>query len=211
MSDHVVGSQRYFAFLILLLGQLCFPEKINGQQPVRPALGQTLVKLFIADDVRVRAKKIPRAFNERGEPRRLTPNELKDLRGNDPKVPGYAAEYSDLKPGQLVVIYLARKKLGKDAVKSKDAQIDAVNEETWVPAGQLSGRLAIVEGPEFAKAPKIPPKGKAAGKAREILRQLTLRANPYLPGNPPLKLSPVEASDDVVVTMVLIVDDRTTK
>lgn len=61
------------------------------------------------DDVNVRRPKPPAAFDDKGNPKRYTRKELRELKG-DPKLPGFPAEFSDLKPGQYVQVVLVRKK-----------------------------------------------------------------------------------------------------
>ena len=72
------------------------------------------VELWPADDMKVRTLVLPQDFDEKGRPRRYTSKELRELKGPDPKLPGYTADFDSLKPDQIVKIYLARK---NEAVK----------------------------------------------------------------------------------------------
>ena len=72
------------------------------------------VEVQTADDVKVRILQLPPAFDDKGKPRRYTPKELKQLKGPDPKQPGYTGGFDSLKPGQKVQLTLAR---SKDALK----------------------------------------------------------------------------------------------
>jgi hypothetical protein len=72
------------------------------------------VELDLAEDVKVRARRPVRQFDDKGNIIRYTPQELKALRG-DGKLPGYAAELSDLQPGQKVLVKVVRRKPAKPA------------------------------------------------------------------------------------------------
>jgi len=77
------------------------------------------------DDVKVRILKPPPAFDDKGNPKKYTRKELRELKG-DSKLPGYPAEFSDLKPGQYVQVTLVRKKGVRR--KPKDAAVDPTDE-----------------------------------------------------------------------------------
>ena len=180
--------------LVLVSGQA-----VQSQTGAKRAPPQKQVKLSVVDGVKVRTRLLPMAFDEKGAPRKLTTEEVKELRGNDPKLPGYAADYSDLKGGQAVLIYLGRIKTtipiddsqsGNEAAKSTS--------QPWDPAGQFAARLVKVEGPEFAKS-KTTPKGKAGNKT--ISRQITVSVT----------ATAVPALQDLSAVLIEILDDRTTK
>lgn len=63
-----------------------------------------------ADDLKVRAKFPPIAFDDKGNVKKYTAKELKELKGDDPKAPGYQADFDSLKPGQFVTVSLMQKK-----------------------------------------------------------------------------------------------------
>jgi hypothetical protein len=172
--------------------------EVHAQTASKRAPAPKQVKLSVIDGVQVRARLLPIAFDEKGAPRKLTQDEVKELRGNDPKVPGYAADYFDLKAGQAVIIYLGR----LNTTNTKDSQSTdksaRSDQQSWDPAGQITARLAKVEGPEFAKS-KTAPKGKAPAKT--IPRQITILAD----------ASSAAALQDLSAVMIEILDDRTTK
>jgi hypothetical protein len=62
------------------------------------------------DDLKVRSVQPPMQFDEKGRARPPTRKELKELRGSDPKLPGYQADFSDLKMEQIVDVSLVTKK-----------------------------------------------------------------------------------------------------
>jgi hypothetical protein len=75
--------------------------------------------LTLAEDVVVRTANPPERLDENGKPKKIPPDELRKLKGNDPKVPGYAAEPSALQKGQTVKVTLSRLKDTKKA-QTKD-------------------------------------------------------------------------------------------
>jgi hypothetical protein len=82
------------------------------------------VRAVPADDMKVRLAQPPPAFDDKGNIKKYTAKELKELKGPD-NLPGYTGTMDDVKANQLVVVYLARKpaKAGdkaKDGEKTKD-------------------------------------------------------------------------------------------
>jgi hypothetical protein len=67
------------------------------------------LEISLADDAVIRFKKPPKQYDDNGKPISPTEAQLKELKG-DPKLPGYKAEFSDLKPGQVLEIRLSRLK-----------------------------------------------------------------------------------------------------
>jgi hypothetical protein len=63
----------------------------------------------VDDDVAIRRQQPLPAFDDKGQPRKYTPAELKELRGPDASVPGYPADFTDLKPGRTVTLYLVQR------------------------------------------------------------------------------------------------------
>jgi hypothetical protein len=80
------------------------------------------VEWTATDEVKVRMKYPPPKFNDKGKPVPYTKKELYELRGND-KLPGFPAEFSDIKVGQIVEVTLLQNKNGSRPVKrGKDAE-----------------------------------------------------------------------------------------
>jgi hypothetical protein len=77
------------------------------------------VDIETADDLKVRMANPPIAFDEKGKPKKYTPAELKELKG-DPKLPGYAGDFDSLRPGQIVTIKLMKMKDTPKAKPTKD-------------------------------------------------------------------------------------------
>lgn len=62
--------------------------------------------LDVADKLIVRRLNPPFEYDDRGEVKTYTREELAKMRGTDTRLPGYAATISDLMPGQTVKVYL---------------------------------------------------------------------------------------------------------
>jgi hypothetical protein len=75
-------------------------------------LGRKNEKIMTIDDVKVRSKNPPIAYDDKGNKKKYTAKELKELRG-DAKLPGYAADFNDLKANQVVEVSLVYKKSDK--------------------------------------------------------------------------------------------------
>jgi len=102
----------------------------------------------LADDVKVRTNFLPPQSDEKGRPKKYTAEEKHKLKGDDPKLPGYAAELSALAKGQVIEVHLSRLKstaakkpapsdkdkvMAKDKAKDKEADKDkAVDRDVMV-------------------------------------------------------------------------------
>jgi hypothetical protein len=83
---------------------------------------QKEVEWTAADEVKVRMKYPPPKFDDKGRPKRYTTKELQELRGND-RLPGFPAEFSDIKAGQIVEVTLLQSKNGPRPIRrGKDAE-----------------------------------------------------------------------------------------
>ncbi len=67
------------------------------------------VELQSLDEVKVRSLQPKQQFDDKGRARRPTKQELKDMKGTD-KLPGYQADFADLKTEQIVEVELVTKK-----------------------------------------------------------------------------------------------------
>jgi hypothetical protein len=83
-----------------------------------------------ADDMKVRIMYPPPAFDEKGNLKKYTAKELRELKGSDSTLPGYAAEMDALKTGQIVTVYLAKqtpkKKKDKDDLEDDKPSIKMI-------------------------------------------------------------------------------------
>lgn len=78
------------------------------------------IELQPADDLKVRTRQLPLETDEKGKPRRLTEKEKRELKGPDPKLPGYTADFDSLKPDQQVEVYLEKSAKNMSQQKLKD-------------------------------------------------------------------------------------------
>jgi hypothetical protein len=76
-------------------------------------IGKNNEKLMTVDDLKVRSQEPPVAYDDKGNKKKYTAKEKKELRGPDPKLPGYTAGFEDLKVNQIVEVWLVYKKSDK--------------------------------------------------------------------------------------------------
>jgi hypothetical protein len=76
------------------------------------------IDVELADDVKVRQASPPALFDEKGNIKAYTPQELKELKGmgEDAKLPGYTGERDSLRNGQTVLVTTGYKTGGKGPV-----------------------------------------------------------------------------------------------
>ena len=95
----------------------------RGQQsPYRVVQKSADIEIELSPDVKIRTNFLPFAYDDMGDPKKYTKEEIKELKGPNPKEPGYKAELTDLKVGQDVKVTLAR-------VKDKDLDSPPENKD----------------------------------------------------------------------------------
>ena len=67
------------------------------------------IELLLKDDVKIRQFNPPEAFDDKGRPKKYPIKELKELKGDDLKTPGYPADFSDLINQSIVNVTLMQK------------------------------------------------------------------------------------------------------
>jgi hypothetical protein len=84
------------------------------------------IELQAADEMKVRTVLPPVEYDDKGKLRKLSEKELRELKGPDPKLPGYQADFDSLKTEQIVDVYLAAPKGGaaKGKPKAKPKETD---------------------------------------------------------------------------------------
>ena len=92
-----------------------------GPPPFRTAVAYKDVTAEPTDNVMVRRSKLPPQYDDKGNVKPYTDKEKKELRGDDPKIPGYAALWADVQKKQKVKLYLKSKKDIDKAKKKADA------------------------------------------------------------------------------------------
>jgi hypothetical protein len=100
-------------------------ERNPGQRnPYKVVKVNFEITFQMADDVAVRVLSLPIEYDDKGEMKKLTPEEFKERKGKDPKMIGFASKPEDLKGGQVVRITLARKKADMgNADKDADKEV----------------------------------------------------------------------------------------
>ncbi len=106
-----------------------------------------------SEKVLVRLQDLPNEFDDKGNPKKYTAEERKELKGPDPKQPGYAADFGKLKVGQTVRLTLVKPKVDKDANKD-DKDADEIARRP-----QMSLIMILADAPETT-TPSKGGKGK---------------------------------------------------
>ncbi len=136
----------------------------SGPSPYRVAFAYKDFDVEVPEEVVVRRLSLPGEYDDKGNVKEYTEAEKKELRGKDPKVPGYAATWDDVQVGQKVKLYLGKKKAAekskKDAAKNEDKEAARAGDE------------GAAKAPDKDKAadqaaPKAGDKGKADDAASE--------------------------------------------
>ena len=109
------------------------------------------VEVASTDDVKVRQAEPPPAYDDKGNLKKRTEKELKELKGDpkdpDSKLVGYPAQFSDVRQGSYVKVTLVKKKeTHPSAPKPKDADPDPLGDN--LPQASL---ILIVADPMPAK------------------------------------------------------------
>jgi len=96
----------------------------NQQNQVTTKEEKKKVEVQAGEDMKVRTIVLAPMFDDKGNVKKPTPKQLKELKGSDPKLPGYTATAGDLKQDQTVKVFLAKKKktdkADKDDKDNKD-------------------------------------------------------------------------------------------
>jgi hypothetical protein len=105
----------------------------RGLQRQQLKVGHEDIELKIDDDVKVRRQEPPIQYDDKGNPRKPTSEELRAAKGKDSRLPGYAADYNDLKNGQLVKVTVSKRRKTSDS--------DDKKEPSWKKLGELVGHV----------------------------------------------------------------------
>jgi hypothetical protein len=93
-------------------------RQITQNQPHLVKQEKFKMDFRLGDDFSVRRAELP-AKTEGGKVVKYTEKEKKELKGPNPKLPGYTANEEELKNDQLVTVYLSKKKEPKSSSKDK--------------------------------------------------------------------------------------------
>ncbi len=148
----VEGSQKYITVQIsipvLEPGGSGYHATGRGRRGISSGAGFHVkqitkdIELQTTDDFKVRMLQPPVDFDDKGKPKKYTSKELQDLKGPDPKLPGFMADFDSLKPNQLVKVYLAKRKdapaplVSKPKVKNKD-DLENLPEDKSMPEATM--------------------------------------------------------------------------
>jgi hypothetical protein len=140
---------------------------------VRLKNGARIVPLYVdftvtfnSDVGKVRTIDPPEEYDEKGNLRKLTREELKKAKGDDPvekKMVGYKSDFSELQVGDIVQVALSTKKkeTAKKTNPEKDDKAESEVDKTeakpakWVVAGQLLGKVTKIDSANTDAAPKV--------------------------------------------------------
>src|SRR5437588_7848100 len=81
-----------------------------GQNPFKVVVTHQKYDLDVPADAVIRSMQPPEAYDDKGNPKKYTAAELKELKGDNPKLPGYTADFNTLKMGQIVKVHFGKKK-----------------------------------------------------------------------------------------------------
>ena len=109
-------------------------RQLAQQQPYTLADHNYKLELQAADDFKVRTFTLPLEYDDKGKPRQYTKKELAELKGPDPKVPGFTADFDNLRVGQEVEVTIVKPKAAPAKPKTKDKDRDIVAEDERLKA-----------------------------------------------------------------------------
>jgi hypothetical protein len=94
----------------------------HGHSPVKVVTQAKSYDLELGDAVKVRLTQPPPQYDEKGNLKKYTDKELREMRGTDANLPGYAGDTNSLKAGQIVKVTFGKPKAAPaDKEKDKDA------------------------------------------------------------------------------------------
>ena len=132
-----LGAMQNLQNIQVQLAQAAAKRDYNGMRNLQVQLAQAQAQMVqvktekhnvdieASDDVKVRRKDPPVEFDDKGNPKKYTPKELKELKGPDPKLPGYTGDFDSIQQDEMVHVTLSKKKEApKKPGKDKDADLD---------------------------------------------------------------------------------------
>ena len=82
------------------------------------------VDVQTAKDLKIRLHSPPTTFDEKGRAKKPTKKELDELKGPDPRLPGYLGDLKDIRQDSYVTIFFAPRKKTTNSVGGKPAKTD---------------------------------------------------------------------------------------
>jgi hypothetical protein len=89
----------------------------QGKGRVKMTTVTYIIDFQTSPDVAVRVLHPPEAFDDKGNLKRYTPEELRKLKGSNPRLPGYEAKQEDLTPGNIVQVTLSPRRRPREGAK----------------------------------------------------------------------------------------------
>jgi hypothetical protein len=127
-------------------------EQARGANPGQTTTVHKSFNLDSTTDAKVRRQDPPAQYDEKGNPKQYTQQELKQLKG-DGKLPGYEADWDSLKVGQMVKVTFGKEKKADNA-NNKDNK-DNKNKDKKDDNGPRASLIMIIkDAPENAPAGK---------------------------------------------------------
>jgi hypothetical protein len=111
------------------------------------------LEVELAPNVSVRTNFLPFAYDDMGNPKKYTPEEIKELKGPNPSIPGYKSGLNALKPGQGVKVTLTLVKEKTEPVAEK--KVDKEKKD----ADKKEPEKVPEKAPEPKEPEKVPEKG----------------------------------------------------
>jgi len=93
----------------MLNAQKKISDNVAAQRKAMAATTPVEVEWTTVEEVVVRQTEPPQLYDDKGKPKKMTPKEKADLKG-DPKLPGYKGEMSDVHANDVVAVTLVRTK-----------------------------------------------------------------------------------------------------
>lgn len=151
-----------------VVGQLQRTAGRGQQSPYRVVRKSANIEIEMSPDVKIRTNFLPFAYDDMGEPKKYSKEEIKELKGPNSKEPGYKAELTDLKVGQDIKVTLARvkeKDSDSPALETKDKATDsktpaAKDTKTKVKTRLMATRILILKESNQPVSPGNPRRKK---------------------------------------------------
>jgi hypothetical protein len=136
------------------------------------------VDFHAADDVKVRYTQLPPLYDDKGNSRKYTREELKELKGKDTDLPGYEGTLATLQANQVVQVTLApRKAPSKTTSSSSSASGSGKNPD-------LDKDLLKDADKDTGKETKGTGKDPASDH-KMIVKMIVILSDPGISSNPP--------------------------
>jgi hypothetical protein len=97
---------------------------LDLQQLFKVVTNKKDIDFHAAEDVKVRTLNPPVTFDDKGNVKKYTAAELKELKGKDSNLPGYESSFDQLQTGQVLKVTLARTKEPAKSDKDNDKDED---------------------------------------------------------------------------------------